>query len=793
MNSRRLPFATLLCVASFFAAQAAPATPITLTAQQWTEIGTALRAAAEQERTGQGIPSIAVGIVSAGGQGWHGVAGFADARKESVAGPQALYRIGSLTKLMTDVLVMQLVERGTLNLDTPVRAYLSSFAPRDPYSKPVTLRMLMSHHAGLVEEPPRGHYYDPNPPSLAEVVRSLNGTTLIAEPGTTYHYSNAGLAVVGRVLEVVTSKPYEQLLREALLQPLGMSETSLRASPEVRARLAYGEIAPYDGTRFAAPVFDLGPTPAGNVYSSVPDVLKFARSLLEGGLAANGRILQGETIASMWQPQYPPAGDERPGIGFFLRSLDGHRVASHSGSVYGYVADLSVYPDDGFATTIMIALGEANPVRRRLRDFAARLVLAAQAGEATPRYAMSDAVPAYLGRRIAGHYVGDGGSVDLRVMNGRTFLEAPDVAAELRRIGNRWVLDDVFTSRDDVSVDADSATVEVGGVRYRRIEQSAPALPDPELAGLIGDYGQEFGYLRIYERDGRPYARTDWQTYQPLERVSRDVYRLEGVEPREELRFSRDRKGGPRSVELGGIVFERRDFGAEANERVRAVIHGNRGLRAQALKATPPAPPADAWKPDLVEVVSIEPGIRLDIGYATKDNFMGMPVYDEPRAFMQRPAAEALARAHRRLMQEHGFGILIHDTYRPWYVTKMFWDATPPASRDFVADPAQGSKHNRGCAADITLYDRSSGVTLEMPGLYDEMSSRSSPLFVGGSSLQRWRRDVLKEAVEAEGYAVYEMEWWHFDYATWQHYPVMNVKFDEVPAGAAGTPVGAQR
>jgi D-alanyl-D-alanine dipeptidase len=142
---------------------------------------------------------------------------------------------------------------------------------------------------------------------------------------------------------------------------------------------------------------------------------------------------------------------------------------------------------------------------------------------------------------------------------------------------------------------------------------------------------------------------------------------------------------------------------------------------------------------------------------------MGTPFYSSARAFMQRPAAEAVARASRTL-RPYGYGLLVHDAYRPWYVTKMFWDGTPPAQHVFVADPSQGSRHNRGAAVDITLYDLKTGRPIEMPGGYDEMSSRSYPDYPGGTSLQRWHRALLRRAMEAEGFTVYEAEWWHFDF-----------------------------
>lgn len=202
-------------------------------------------------------------------------------------------------------------------------------------------------------------------------------------------------------------------------------------------------------------------------------------------------------------------------------------------------------------------------------------------------------------------------------------------------------------------------------------------------------------------------------------------------------------------------------------------------LRAEALRSSPPAEPGTFRKPDLVEPTILDPAFHLDIRYAQSNNFLSTPIYTQARAFLQRPAAEALVRVLNKL-QRLGYGLLIHDAYRPWYVTKIFWDATPSAGHIFVADPKKGSKHNRGCAVDLTLYDLSTGQPIEMPGLYDEMSPRSFPTFPGGTSLQRWHRDLLGRAMESEGFTVNEDEWWHFDYKDWKHYPILNVPFEKL-------------
>jgi len=202
-------------------------------------------------------------------------------------------------------------------------------------------------------------------------------------------------------------------------------------------------------------------------------------------------------------------------------------------------------------------------------------------------------------------------------------------------------------------------------------------------------------------------------------------------------------------------------------------------LRKEALAAEPPAESGDFLPSDLVDLAKLDPKIKLDIRYATRDNFLSTPVYSSARAFLQRPAAEAMLRADRELAKD-GYGLMIFDAYRPWYVTKIFWDATPPDKHQFVADPSQGSRHNRGCAVDLTLYELKTGREVEMTGVYDEMSERSYPNYTGGTADQRTHRDLLRSAMESQGFTVYESEWWHFDYREWRRYRIGNVPFERI-------------
>lgn len=236
---------------------------------------------------------------------------------------------------------------------------------------------------------------------------------------------------------------------------------------------------------------------------------------------------------------------------------------------------------------------------------------------------------------------------------------------------------------------------------------------------------------------------------------------------------------------MAGVRFPRRAVGTEDGSQFtitpqRPVAE----LQAEALAARPPTEPGTFRASDLVPVRSVDSTIRLDIRYATTNNFMRTPFYTLARAYLQRDAAAALGRASRAL-RPLGYGLLVHDAYRPWYVTKMFWEGTPPEHRLFVADPSQGSRHNRGAAVDLTLYELATGRVVEMPGGYDEFSARSYPHYPGGTSLQRWHRELLRRAMEAEGFTVYEAEWWHFDFDDWRRYPIGTATFEEIERARA--------
>jgi zinc D-Ala-D-Ala dipeptidase len=310
---------------------------------------------------------------------------------------------------------------------------------------------------------------------------------------------------------------------------------------------------------------------------------------------------------------------------------------------------------------------------------------------------------------------------------------------------------------------------------------AAAVLPRDAPAGLkrlIGEYRAADAELTIYEAGGQLHAEGLGLHQAPLQPLGATRFSVET--PGTAVQFELDQDGQAATVKVGGRQLQFKDIGRDVVRQIRAGASSNAGqLRAAALAAIPPAEPAPKRAFDLVDLASIDPTIKFDIRYASSNNFIGFPLYERAAAYLQRPAAQALGRVERSLASK-GYGLLIHDGYRPWFVTKMFWDATPESAHVFVADPAQGSRHNRGCAVDLTLYELKSGNAVEMPGRYDEMSPRSYADYLGGTSRQRWLRELLRGEMEAQGFAVYAEEWWHFDYKDWSDYAIGTATFTQL-------------
>lgn len=180
---------------------------------------------------------------------------------------------------------------------------------------------------------------------------------------------------------------------------------------------------------------------------------------------------------------------------------------------------------------------------------------------------------------------------------------------------------------------------------------------------------------------------------------------------------------------------------------------------------------------ELVNLAEAAPDIVLEIGYATEKNFTGKKIYTLPRAYARRPVVEALQRAQKDF-RALGYGIKVYDGYRPYKATVKFYEEYHDTT--YVASPYRGSRHNRGCALDMTLIDLKTGKEIPMPTLWDAFDTQAWPTAIVADPAIRGNRDLLIRVMERNGFTVYEHEWWHFDFNGWKNFEVMDIDFEEL-------------
>lgn len=181
----------------------------------------------------------------------------------------------------------------------------------------------------------------------------------------------------------------------------------------------------------------------------------------------------------------------------------------------------------------------------------------------------------------------------------------------------------------------------------------------------------------------------------------------------------------------------------------------------------------------LQEIVKEIPSIKLDIKYATKDNFSGIAVYRQAKAFARKPVVDALKKVQKGLTQQ-GLGLKIFDAYRPYAVTVKFWKLTPLDKKDYVAHPNKGSRHNRGCAVDLTIVNLKTGEELKMPTPYDSFTKEAAADYENIPLEEKKNRDFLINIMKQNGFNVIKSEWWHFDFIGWENFPLMDVPFQKL-------------
>jgi len=693
--------------------------------------------------------------------------GMADLDHDVAITPATVFHVASVSKQFTAAAVLLLEQDGKLSADDDIR----KFIPELPdFGAKITLRHLLHHTSGLRDQwellglagwrYSRDLITDEDVLSLIVRQKGLN-----FKPGERHLYSNTGYTLLAQVVARASGRSFRDFTTARIFEPLGMKSTHFRDDfSEIVKGMAYGYVG--SGGAFRLSVTNFDTAGATSLLTTVEDLALWdenfynprvgGRSLIDRMLE-RGRLTSGETI------DYA--------CGLVIGRYKGLETVEHSGGDAGYRSHLLRFPAQHFSVAVLCNLS-LNPSQlvRQVAD----LYLASELKPepAKPEEPAVKLAPDEVAGK-AGIYVNPDGDVIRRfVAEGGSLRIRPGASGpglELRALS-----DSRFKA--PTAPPTEYRFEPAGATGMRLVETSAeggkPSIyeraeefkPTPEqLADYEGRYQSdeiEPVYSLVVRQGRLTLERVKWNPT-PLEPAVKDLF----TSPIGNIRFVHDARG-----HVSGFILNRgRILNVRFNRTGAAAVDRSRPpLEFGAFRAT-----------ELVELTVLDRSIRLDVRYATANNFLGRPVYPEARAFLQRPAAEALVRVQRAL-KEQGYGLVVFDGYRPWAVTKIFWDATPPEKRNFVADPAEGSKHNRGCAVDLSLVDLKTGREVEMPSLFDETTERSDVGYAGGTPAQRERRDLLRRAMEKEGFEVYPDEWWHFDYKDWKQYRILDIPFKEI-------------
>lgn len=597
--------------------------------------------------------------------------GYQDKAKTIPVTENTVFRMGSITKLFTTMTLVLASDEGKISLDEPIETYIPEFQIKNPFKTPVTARHLMTHTAGLPREPPRGHYMDDDPAiTVRDTVLSMNGLELFFEPGTQQKYSNGAIAVVGYLLEVLYQKPWEAVIRDLLLDPLGMSLSDLEISDRVAPHLAEGVMYSQDNRLDRdAPLFKLGEGPAGTLNSTAIDMQKFANMVLSGGKLPDGKqLFKQETLDMIFSPQFPDI--DRKGVAFVAaigwQSMDvnGVQTIGHGGAIYGHSSRfglirakrisvvLSTCGDCAVSTVVPVGnyiYEQFNRYVEGATSFPLRVFTQAplevikkiegcffETGEGSPYegYGETKHRRVYhfdnrFGKLMARNDIGYAPMMLINTYDvSDPKFEVPHSQKPHEDGTYRFEVLDRFTPMLPLTFHADFNKFEIKDGTYERVitGEDHPFEPKPsdfrELSVLCGEYGPDHSPTYIIERYGRLLAVVEWLMTYPLRPAGeeRDAHgklvKSTWLMPSSNC-FYADEKvifydfneyGQPKLVHCTGIEFERRlqHIRPEVTHKID-LVRTIAQVRDECLAAKPPAEITQAKrKPELVDMSSFK-------------------------------------------------------------------------------------------------------------------------------------------------------------------------------------------
>lgn len=362
-----------------------------------------------------GVPGVAVGILHRGQPVAFGY-GVTSIEHPLPVSDETLFQIGSITKTFTATVILQLVEEGVLDLDAKVRTYLPDFRVADEEaSREVTVRHLLTHVGGWAGD--FFHGTGAGDDAIARYVADMAGLPQMAPIATQWSYNNAGFAVAGHIIEVVTGAPYEAVLRDKVLAPLGLEHTFFDPGDVITHSFAVGHIVVEGKARVARPwALDRAIYPLGGIVCPVKDLLRYARFQLGDGRAEDGtRLLAPASLSMMHSPQVPLWEGESWGLGWsVLEEIEGARQVRHGGGTKGQISSLVLVPAHDLAVVVLTNADRGTLITDEVRRWALKELLGLEAPRAKPLDADEKELAQYVGR-----YRGDYTDLELGMLGGK--------------------------------------------------------------------------------------------------------------------------------------------------------------------------------------------------------------------------------------------------------------------------------------------------------------------------------------------------------------------------------------
>ena len=389
----------------------APPRPTNIARGDYAPAKQYLSATIRQDMAKHDVKGLSIALIDDQKVVWAEGFGYADVANRVPATANTVYRIGSISKLVTATEIMRLAEQGKVDLDKAITTYVPEFSIHNRFanSKPITLRALLAHHSGLPSDVLKGMWVD-HPVSLAEYVTALREESLASPPQSLYKYSNIDFSLLGRVIENVEHQEFSSAMQQNLLSPLGMTDSSFQLTPEIERRTARAYRNGREATRLS-----LRDTPAGGMLSSVNDMSRWLQFIFADGRAQGTQIIKPETLHEMFKPQFADLEldfGHKTGMAWMLSGLSvpgGQQLAWHNGGFAPYQAHLSLLPEQKLGVVILTNSDEASQfitqLGARVLELAYETKLGVPPPQDSPKKTTSPVqVPRDKLARYAGHY-----------------------------------------------------------------------------------------------------------------------------------------------------------------------------------------------------------------------------------------------------------------------------------------------------------------------------------------------------------------------------------------------------